>query len=73
MPRLLKRDYNTSELLEIAEQLLEKAIKDRHTCYDAPSRMKNSIELAYHRQTIKALKAKDRQEKEEIAAQGGLF
>jgi len=35
--------------------------------------MKNSIELAYHRQTIKALKAKDRQEKEEIAAQGGLF
>ena len=57
MPRLLKRDYNTSELLEIAEQLLDKTIKDRHTCYDAPSRMKNSIELAYHRQTIKALKA----------------
>ncbi len=71
MPRLLKRDYNTGELLEIAEQLVEKVIEDRKSCYDTPGRTKNSIELAYHRQTVKYLKNKKRQE--ENTAHGELF
>ncbi len=71
MPRLLKRDYNTGELLEIAEQLVGKLVEDRKSCYDTASRTKNSIELAYHRQTVKYLKNKLRQERDSV--HGGLF
>lgn len=70
MPRLLKRDYNTGELLEISEQLVDKVVEDRKSCYDTASRTKNSIELAYHRQMVKYFKAKYNKEN---AAQSGLF
>ena len=71
MPRLLKRDYNTGELLEIAYQLIKKTEEERKNCYDTASRNKNSIELAYHRQVHRLFKEKKRQEYN--AAQSGLF
>lgn len=74
MPRVLKsRNYTTSELLEIADQLFVATEAERQQCYTSSEREKNSIRLAFFRQ-IKARLDKDLQkEQKNTATQSGLF
>lgn len=65
MPRLLKRDYNTSELLEVAEGLLKRVDDDYKQCYNNVSKQANRIEAAFFRQTIRGLRIKANKEKGE--------
>ena len=71
MPRLLKRDYNTSELLEIATQMVARLTEEYKVCYTTVEKTKNRIEIAYNRQLVRYFTNKLRQE--ETTSQGGLF
>ena len=71
MPSILKRDYNTGELLEISEELVQRAIEDRKDCFNTTSRTKNQIDINFHRQLVKIFKLKLREEKK--STQSGLF
>ena len=71
MSRILKRDYNTRELLEIGLLMIDKANEDQKGCYDNVSRTKNSIEMAYHRQMVRSFKLRLKQEEKDNPS--GLF
>ncbi len=68
--RLLKRDYDTKELLEIGDQMVVKALDEQKSCYDNASRTSNAIALAYHRQIVRLLKLRLKQESDRS---GDLF
>ena len=71
MPRILKRDYTTSELIENLTQLVSKVVDESKLTYDTPSKTKVAIELATFRQMKRDYENKLRQEN--AAAQKGLF
>jgi hypothetical protein len=71
MPRLLKRDYDTKELLEISVQLVSRAVDNNKNCYTTVERTKNGIELAFYKQITKMLELKLRER--ETVVQRGLF
>lgn len=75
MPRILKtRDYTESELLEIAEQLVEKTQKELRESYTSAERTKKEIEWRYHLQCVRHWKVKILEEKrKQKLAQDGLF
>lgn len=75
MPRVLKtRDYTESELLEIAEQLVEKSQKELRESYTSVERTKKEVEWRYHLQCERHWKAKVLEEKrKQKLAQEGLF
>ena len=50
MPRLLKRNYTTEELIELSDQLFQATTAEREQCYTSAERDKNSIRLAFFRQ-----------------------
>ena len=68
--RLLKRDYDTKELLEIGNEMVVKTLDEQKSCYDNVSRTNNAIALAYHRQIVKLLKLRIKQESDRS---GDLF
>ena len=62
MIRLLNRDYNSKELLEIAGGLLSKLDNDYNTCYTAATKRLNRIDANFFRQLIRMFKIKANEE-----------
>lgn len=74
MIRLLKsRSYDTKELIEISESLLEATKEERNQCYSSSERDRNSIRQAFFRQVTARLKEDLKREEKNTATQVGLF